>query len=359
MTLTTGQPRQAEHDDQTSNRARSTRLGLAKAKAARKPSRVLKLAGTGVSVAILCLSVFILARTLTTVNYGELRGAIQAAASRQIALALGCAACSYLALTGYDFLALRQLRLRVPYRTAALASFTSYAISFTMGFPLITAGVVRYWIYSQAGVRAGKVASLTVIAGVTFWLGMALVLGMALAFGSNGLAAVDHLGHSVNVALGAATLFGLLCYLVWVARGPRRTRISGLRLELPGLGLSLGQILLGVIDLCSASGALYVMLPAGSITFPSFAGIYVLACLIGIASNVPGGVGAFEATILNTVPSSSPEALLASLLMFRVIYYLGPFVLALALLGAHEVFQRWKGLREDMAHAQDDENNTP
>ncbi len=77
------------------------------------------------------------------------------------------AAVSFTALTGYDALALRQLRVRVPYKTTALASFTSYAISFTLGFPLITAGTVRYWIYSQVGLAASKVASLTLVAGVT------------------------------------------------------------------------------------------------------------------------------------------------------------------------------------------------
>ena len=63
---------------------------------------------------------------------------------------------SFLALTGYDALALRQLRLHVPYPTTALASFTSYAISFTLGFPLITAGTVRYWIYSHQGPVSGQ-----------------------------------------------------------------------------------------------------------------------------------------------------------------------------------------------------------
>ena len=67
-------------------------------------------------------------------------------------------------LTGYDALALRQLRLKVPYRITALASFTSYAVSFTLGFPLLTAGTIRYWIYSRHGLSAAKIAALTVIA---------------------------------------------------------------------------------------------------------------------------------------------------------------------------------------------------
>ena len=85
-------------------------------------------------------------------------------------------ATSYLALTGYDALALRHLGSKVPYPLTALASFTSYAISFTLGFPLVTGGAVRFWIYGPAGLSAGKIASLTVVAGITFWLGMGLVL---------------------------------------------------------------------------------------------------------------------------------------------------------------------------------------
>jgi uncharacterized membrane protein YbhN (UPF0104 family) len=58
--------------------------------------------------------------------------------------------------------------------------------------------------------------------------------------------------------------------------------------------------------------------------------------------------------MLNTVPAPSAEALFASLLLFRVIYYVGPFILALALLGANESVLRWKSLRAAMS-APDDE----
>ena len=103
------------------------------------------------SLAIAAFSIYILGRTISGVSLGALSQAIAATSAEQIAAAALLAVISYLALTGYDGLALRQLHLRVPYKTTALASFTSYAISFTLGFPLITAGTVRYWIYSQVG----------------------------------------------------------------------------------------------------------------------------------------------------------------------------------------------------------------
>ena len=320
--------------------------------------RLLKLIGTGFSVALLALSIGVLAYTLTTLSWSDLVATFEATGVDQIALAVFFTSISYLALTGYDALALRQLRLKVPYRTTALASFTSYAISFTLGFPLITAGTVRYWIYSQVGVSAGRVASLTVIAGVTFWLGMGVVVGVALVIAPTAISQINHLKSFVNLLIGLGVLGAICAYLVWVARGHRRTRIQGLTLELPGLWLTLGQMVLGVIDLCAAASTLYVLLPRGTvIDFISFAATYVFACLLGIASNAPGGIGAFELTMLQSIPARSTASLIASLLLFRAVYYLVPFVLALAMIGAHESMRRWKSLREAMTHSSEDDTS--
>jgi uncharacterized membrane protein YbhN (UPF0104 family) len=56
--------------------------------------------------------------------------------------------------------------------------------------------------------------------------------------------------------------------------------------------------------------------------------------------------------MLKTIPAES-GAVLASLLLFRAIYYLTPFILAMALLGAHEAGRRWRSLREAMATSAD------
>ena len=85
--------------------------------------------------------------------------------------------------------------------------------------------------------------------------------------------------------------------------------------------------------------------------------VYVFACLLGIVSHAPGGIGVFEATMLKVLPAPSQEALLASLLMFRILYYVIPFVLALMLLGANEGGRRWDALREAMNRAQADRND--
>ena len=308
------------------------------------------------SLGLFGLSVLVLARTLASVSYYELSTAIRATSAEQNALAVLFTACSYLALTGYDALALRQLKVKVPYGTAALGSFTSYAISFTLGFPLITGGTVRYWIYSRAGLSAAKVASLTVVAGITFWLGMALVIGVALVLEAGAISGINQLAPWINRAIGFAVLAVIAAYLAWVAQGHRHVRFRGMSLELPGFSLTLGQMAVGVADLCFAGAVLYVLLPKGvTLEYAGFLAVYVFGCLLGIASNAPGGIGVFEATMLKSIWGTTEEALLASLLLFRVIYYLMPFVLALAMLGAAESVRRWNSLREAMTREEGEE----
>src|ERR1700690_1524188 len=310
--------------------------------------------GIAASVLIIAFAATIFLHTLIRIDPVKVKAAIAGTGGDQIALSFAFTALSYLALTGYDALALRHLQIKVPYRLAALASFTSYAFSFTLGFPLVTGAAVRYWVYGPAGLSAGKIAGLTAVAGITFWLGMALVVGAGFLSASDPIADIDHFHPLANRLIGLGAIAALIIYFAWITRMRwRRAAVVG-NFKLPGPGLTLGQMALGVIDICSASAALYVLLPQDSrFGFPTFATLYSLASMLGIASHAPGGLGVFEATILQGV-GGSQDAVLASLLLFRGIYYAVPFIAAMAMLGGVEAVRRWRSLREAMSDRSDD-----
>ena len=334
-------PAARRHDDAGPAPGASRLARWERAIAARRP--LLHRIGFALSLTIILFAAIIFFRVLIRINLGQFQAAFAATGGDQITLAFGLSALSYLALTGYDALALRHLRVHVPYRLTALASFTSYAVSFTLGFPLVTGGAVRYWIYGPAGLSPGKVASLTVVAGITFWLGMGFIVGVGFLFDAT--------------AIGVAILAALAAYIVWVAYVRRTRRPLVFNFVPPGPLLTLGQMTLGVIDVCSAAGALYVLLPKGhGLGFLTFSALYSFAAMLGIASHAPGGLGVFEATMIDGIGGSS-EPLLASLLLFRAIYYAAPFILAMALLGAYEARRRWRSLRDALAASSlDDED---
>jgi uncharacterized membrane protein YbhN (UPF0104 family) len=316
--------------------------------------------GTAASAILFGASLVVLWHIISDVDPSELSGAFTAASLRQISLAVLFTALSYMLLTCYDALALRQLGLKIPYRTTALASFTSYAVSFNLGFPLLTGGTVRYWIYAPKGLRASRVASLTVIAGLTFWLGMGLVFGWSLLREADSVALLTRTNGMINRLIGIAALGLVAAYVVWIAIRRRAVTIQGWRLELPGFRLSVNQALIGAGDVCAGAAVLFVLLPGGhNINYEVFLAVYVFAVMLGIASHSPGGLGVFEATMLLALSSVPREQVLGALLLFRICYYFIPFVLALALLGAYEITRRIKAARAAFGDDDGDETCPP
>lgn len=310
-------------------------------------SRLLAKIGMAASVILFCASLVILWLLVSEIDVNELKSAFTAASLRQVGLAVLFTAVSYGLLTCYDAIALRQLKLQIPYRTTALASFTSYAVSFTLGFPLLTAGTVRYWIYSSKGVKPGRVANLTVITGITFWLGMVLVLAWSLIRQADELANLIYYTHVwLNQLVGLSAATFVLVYMLMASFMRRSVRILGWKLELPGFRLSLAQTLIGAADVCAGAAVLFILLPGGhDLSFETFLAVYILAVMIGMVSQAPGGLGVFEATILLALSSYPREPVLGALLLYRLCYYLVPFVIALALLGGYEIRNRIRAAR--------------
>ncbi len=64
---------------------------------------------------------------------------------------------AFFTLTFYDFFALRTIgKTHVPYRIAALSSFTSYTIGHNIGATVFTGGAIRFRIYSDYGLTRDR-----------------------------------------------------------------------------------------------------------------------------------------------------------------------------------------------------------
>jgi uncharacterized membrane protein YbhN (UPF0104 family) len=86
------------------------------------------------------------------------------------------------------------------------------------------------------------------------------------------------------------------------------------------------------------TAAMYALLPQNpAVDFVPVLVIFVTATLLGTVSHVPGSLGVIEAALLIGLPQFPTEALLASLLTFRVAYFAIPFLLATLVLGLREL----------------------
>src|SRR5215813_10454351 len=291
------------------------------------------------SLTIIAIAVVVLYRILRDIDPDELIDAIEATDWRTLLIAALFVAGGYLTLTFYDLFALRTIgRPDVPYRVAALSGFTSYAVGHNVGASVFSGGAVRYRIYSACGLSVIDVTKICFIAGLTFWLGNATVLGLGVLFSPQAARALDQLPLWSNRLLAVAILAMLAAYVAWVCVKPRVIGREGWQVTLPAGPLTLLQIAIGIVDLACCAAAMYMLVPdEPNLGFVTVAVIFVAATLLGFASHAPGGLGVFDAAMLVALWQFDKEDLLAGLLLFRLLYYIVPFVLSLAVLGAREI----------------------
>jgi phosphatidylglycerol lysyltransferase len=282
--------------------------------------------------------------------YAELR----ALPLEQILLALAGVMLSYLAVTGYDTLALRSAGKPLAYARTAFASFTSYALSNTLGLPRLTGSTVRYRLYSSWGLGAKESGILAVVTGVTLYVGALAIGGTGLLVEAPRYETVFHMPAALAYALGAACLAIACAFLVLAGRRGRTRHIRSVEFPTPGLPVATGQLLVSMADWAGAGLVLFAVLPPDTgLSYLAFLPVFVAACFIGGISGLPGGVGVFEAVILLIVPTQSNEALAASLIAYRVLYYLIPLGVAALLLAMHQVPRAGAQLKGATARAQD------
>jgi uncharacterized membrane protein YbhN (UPF0104 family) len=294
--------------------------------------------GVVLSIIIIAIAAVVLYRKLHNINVGKVLTAMTTVEYRDVVISALFVAAGYFTLTFYDLFALRTIgRKDVPYRIAALAGFTSYSIGHNVGASVFTGGAVRYRIYSAWGLDAIEVAKICFIAGLTFWLGNITVLGFGFAYHPQAASDIDQLPLWLNRVLGIAALMMLAGYIAWVWRTPRVIGRQNWQVHLPNGPLTLLQICIGIVDLGCCAMAMYVLVPNDPhMQFIDVAVIFITATLLGFASHSPGGLGVFDAAMLVALWEFDAEELLAGLLIFRLLYYILPFTLALAVLGIRE-----------------------
>lgn len=252
----------------------------------------------------------------------------------------------YLVLTVYDILALRYIQRPLEYRRIAMASFIGYV--FSHNATIVGGSAARYRIYSSFGISATEVAKLVVFCSITFWLGFLTISGIAFVLARQDIPTALHIPFVSVLPLGVIFLAVVTAYILSNLLRRQPLRFGGWELPIPSLPLSLGQIGISSLDWLLASSVLYVLLPNTiQITFFKFVVIFLLAQAAGLLSYIPGGLGVFETIILLLLSEfAEPSAVMSSLLLYRLIYYIIPLGVASIILAVYEVLSKKEALAQ-------------
>lgn len=302
-----------------------------------------------VGIALFVAGIWVIRNELERVSYPEIRRTLAALPAAALFLSILCTAGNYTVLTAFDLLAFRYVGRKVQAWKVVIASFTGYAISNSVGWALVSGTSVRYRFYSRWDIPASEISRIVLFYSGTFWLGLLVLGGLGLTFDPHpGL--VEIAGAATVQATGAALLLTALAYAAFTLFRRAPVRLKGFEVPPPSPGTMLAQFALSTVDWAMAAAGLYVLLPRTDLTYVELLSAFMAAQLIGLVSHVPGGVGVFEGTMAILLRGHlGTGALISSLVVYRLVYYILPLAAALAVLVADEVrlrrhlLARWGG----------------
>lgn len=246
-------------------------------------------------------------------------------------LVAACVACfaGYLALSLYDFLALRYVGGHVSWWKWMLAGMLGFAISNNAGHAVVSGGAIRYRLYTRWRISGGDIVKMLTFSGFTFFLGCSAILIIGYFLVPSAL-----LDKSVGASVGLNILFiicmaSILAYFAaTIFFNKKSIKIGNLKFHVPTTKTAFLQMLLGAVDSVLAGLVLYFcLLPFVQIPFGTYIGLFVIAQTTGVFSQVPGGIGVFETIFLLALPDSVDKAdIFGALLAYRIIYYVLPLI---------------------------------
>ena len=302
-------------------------------------SRLGKLLPPIASFVIIAIAALVLWRKLAAVDPSGVAASFAAISGSALVLAGLFMAGALLSMAIYEVQMLRYLRPAVAWQRPFVTALIAYPIGHAVGLGAFSGGAIRYRIYSAAGFSAADIGKLILLSVMPFASGLGLLAGVAMLAETEGVAETLHLHAQIVTMIGVGLL---LTHLIYVAMVIARVRPLGSwvpAFELPSPRLTTIQYLLGITEVLCAVSVLYMLLPAGAgIGFPAFVAVYVIAIAAGAISGVPAGLGVFESILLVTLTKVPAESLLGSILAYRLVYELLPFVTGLLLLLAYEAW---------------------
>ena len=267
--------------------------------------KYLRYLGPVIVAAIFVLAVYLLYNKLSSYSIEEIRASIDQIHPVRIALSLGLAVVNYMILIGYDWLALLAIHKRLPLSRVSLVSIVGQAVSFNFG-ALLGGTSVRFRFYSVWGFTV----------------------------------------HDVRL-LGYVLLSITIVYVALCLRVRKPVKIFGKVFVFPTPKIALAQIFVSWIDLVCAAACMWVLLPSAvKVSFLEFLPGYLMAMVAVVLTHIPGGVGIFELIIIHMTDTPHEQMVFAAVLLFRLIYYILPLLVAAVLLAIYEIHQR-KNLLHD------------
>jgi len=291
-----------------------------------------------VGSAAVVFSIWLLYHELRGVSLEEMTTSFARISLHSWLLAILSTFVAYGALAGYDNIALKYLNRKVPWLFITIGSFTTYAISHNVGASVLSGAVVRYRAYGSKGLTMAEVGVLVAFCSFTFAIGVLFLTGLVFVIEPE---IVDRFVDILPTDFSRGTGYLLLALIGLYVAGSllklRPLNIRGFQLSYPSPSIVARQLVIGPIEIIGAAGIVYFALPdAGNPGYLVILGIFLISFSVALLSHAPGGLGVLELVFVHALSEMDPADVIAALVVFRLLYLIIPFVIAIVVILAFE-----------------------
>jgi hypothetical protein len=261
-------------------------------------------------------------------HWAEVLNALNAYDVSGVAAAFALGVPAYLACASFDLIGRHVTGHRLTVPRTSLISFTGYFFSLNLG-ALIGGLAFRYRLYMQYGLSGVTISQIIGLSVVTNWSGYVVIAGAVMAYQPPELPPGWEVGSAVLRATGIVLLCTAAAYMaLCVTKGGSSLNVKDAEWQIPSIGVAGMQFMLSVISWGSI-GAVITWLLEGEVSWFAVMPVLMMSAIAGIWSHIPSGLGVTEVVFLSLLGHVVPDSrLLAAILVFRITYYIVPFMLA-------------------------------
>jgi len=285
------------------------------------------------SAVLLCIVVAVAWTELEHLDWARLHRDVQSLPLATLILLIAAGALAVFAMSAYDALLAHWQGIRLPARELLRLSWVANSFNNFVGFSGLAGSGIRYLLLSRAEVPTRQAIGFSGTVLTSIPVGLAVLAWSALTFGQTHLHALGNMRWPAILALTAFALY--LPVYWWLSGSPQWSQRWGLELAALTRRQRVTLIAVSVCDwMLAASLAWACLRVAGAVpNWPEFMLAFTAAAALGIFSLLPGGFGVFDTVLFYALSAIGLPAnsLLTGILLFRLVYYLLPWLVGIYL----------------------------
>ena len=308
-----------------------------------KTKRMLKKAVSWSGLFFFVLAAYMLYHQLSKYSLDDIKEALFSIPHYNLLIACLASIGGYVALSSYDYLALRYVKRKLAAWKWIFAGVIGFSVSNNAGHAIVSGGTIRYRLYTRWRFHASEIVKMVTFSGFTYLVACFFLIIVGYFLTPNHAFGGGSVSKLTTQIVALVSVIGLLVYFSASLFYKKPIDIKGMEFDIPSFNMALAQMTIGAADIIMDSFVLYfVLVPFVEIPFETFMGVFIIAKVLGVFSQVPGGLGVFEGLFLYIIPGEHNQAMLfGALIAYRIIYYLLPLVIAGIMLLAYEGYLRF------------------